>query len=112
MNVFSKIGSFVNRHRKKFITGGIIISGTILLAKYGQYKLKEWQENQAKEFLDRTRKQHHFENTERTCNQTILKLLPSLEEHLTLAINTEEIIAELRNSPENKLELWNKLKVR
>lgn len=111
MNVFSKIGGFLNRHRNKFFVGGVVVGGSILLTRYAQYKLKEWQQNEAKEFLERTRKQQHFESTERTCNQTILSLITALNESLTKCLNTDEIIEELRKNPDNKLELWDKLKV-
>lgn len=111
MTIFSKIRAFLNRHRNKIVVGGIIISGSILLTRYAQQKLLEWQEREAREFLERTRKQQHFESTERTCNQTVVNLMTSMIESLAKAVNTEEIIEELRKKPENKLELWDKLKV-
>lgn len=111
MSVFSKIGGFLRRNRNRFFVGGIIVTGSILLTRYAQQKLREWQRNETKEFFERTRKQQHFESTERTCNQTILSLVGALNEALSKAINTEDIVAELRNNPENKIELWEKLKV-
>jgi len=111
MNVFSKIGGFLNRHRNKFFVGGVIITGSVLLTRYAQQRLREWQQNEAKEFFERTRKQQHFESTERTCNQTILSLIAALNESLAKTINTEEIVAELRSNPDNRVELWDKLKV-
>jgi len=111
MNVFSKIGGFLNRHRNKFFVGGVVITGSILLTRYAQQRLREWQQNEAKEFFERTRKQQHFESTERTCNQTILNLVAALNESLAKTINTDGIIAELRNNPDNKVELWDRLKV-
>lgn len=112
MGVFSKLGSFLNRHRNKFFVGGVLVSGSILLTRYAQHRLQEWQQNEAKEFFERTRKQQHYESTERTCNQTILNLVTPLSESLMKATTSiDEILAELRGNPENKLELWERLKV-
>lgn len=111
MGVFSKMKDFISRHRTKFVVGGVIVTGSILLTRYAQQKLREWQEQEAKEFLDRTRKQQHFESTERTCNQTILSLMSALKESLNKIMDTEGLIVKLRNKPENKLELWEQLKV-
>lgn len=111
MTIFSKIRGFLSRHRNKIVVGGIIISGSILLTRYAQHKLREWQENEAREFLERTCKQQHFERTEFNCSQTVVCLMGSLIEAVAKAVNTEEIIEELRKKPENKVELWDKLKV-
>ncbi|KAB0792468.1 hypothetical protein PPYR_14427 [Photinus pyralis] len=112
MGVFSKLGAFLNRHRNKFFVGGVLVSGSILLTRYAQHRLQEWQQNEAKEFFERTRKQQHYESTERTCNQTILNLINPLSESLMKATaDIDEILAELRVNPANKLELWERLKV-
>lgn len=110
MPVFSKIRNFLSRNRTKFIVGGVLITSSVLLMRYAQQKLREWQEREAREFFERTRRQQHFESTERTCNQTILNLMATLNEAARI-VNTEEVVEELRKKPENKVELWEKLKV-
>lgn len=110
MSVFSKIRNFLNRNRTKFVVGGVLITSSVLLMRYAQQKLREWQEREAREFFERTRRQQHFESTERTCNQTILNLMATLNEAARI-VNTEEVVEELRKKPENKVELWEKLKV-
>ncbi|KAK9710027.1 Peroxin-3 [Popillia japonica] len=111
MSVFSKLRDFLYRHRNKFLISGIIITGTILLNKYAQQRLREWQEREAKEILERTRKEQHYESIERTCNETILNISIALKEAVAKYVNTEDIVAELRTNPENKVDLWNDLKV-
>ena len=111
MSVFSKVRNFFSRHRNKFIVGGIIIGGSIFLTRYAQQKLKEWQEKETLEFLERNRKHQHFESIGRTCNQTILNLSIALNETINKRINTEEVIERLKSNPENKLGLWNELKI-
>lgn len=111
MSVFSKIKNFLYRNRTKFIVSGTLIASSVLLMRYAQQKLRDWQEKEAREFFERTRRQQHFESTERTCNQTILNLMATLNETLTKAVNTEEVVEELRKKPENKVELWERLKL-
>ena len=111
MSALSKIRNFLYRNRNKFLVGGVILSASFFIAKYAQQKLREWQEKETKELLERTRKQQHFESTERTCNKTILTLTGTLNECLSKTIDTASIVAELRTNPANKVELWDKMKV-
>ncbi|KAJ8947587.1 hypothetical protein NQ318_010099 [Aromia moschata] len=104
--------SYMFIHRNKFIVGGVIITGSVLLTRYAQQRLKEWQEREAREFLERNRKHNHFESISRTCNQTIHNLTPALFEAVCKTINTDGIIDNLKMNPENKLENWNSLKLR
>lgn len=89
--MLSKIKGFVGRHKKKFIFGGVVIAGGILL-RYAQRKFIEYQEKvkilylkffielctylyklqQVKEFLEKTRRLQHFESTEKTTDQAII----------------------------------------
>ncbi|XP_023017170.2 peroxisomal biogenesis factor 3 [Leptinotarsa decemlineata] len=111
MSVVSKFKGFFWRHKNKFIAGGALVTGTILLSKYAQKRLKEWQEKETAEFFDRSRKSSHFESIERTCNETVTNLSSALLDVINETINTDVLIESLRTNPENKLEIWNKLKV-
>lgn len=101
----------MHRHRRKFVVTGAVVGGLYLLSSYAQKKLREWQEKEAKKFFDMTRKKQHFESTERTCNQTILSLSKIVSESILANINTEEIVQKLQENPEDKLSLWEQLKV-
>ncbi|XP_049886167.1 peroxisomal biogenesis factor 3 [Pectinophora gossypiella] len=109
--MFSSFKSFLHRHKRKFIVTGAVFGGLYLLTNYAQRKLREWQENEAKKFFEMTRKKQHFESTERTCNQTILSLSKIVSESILSVLNTEEIVQKLQENPENKLELWEQLKI-
>jgi peroxin-3 len=111
VTMFSTIRGFLNRHRRKFIVGGILVGGAVLLSRYTQKKLREWQERETKEFLERTRRQHHFESTERTCNQTILSLTPTIREAIVKILDTEKLVIMLRSDPPDKVSLWEELKI-
>lgn len=109
--MFSGIRNFVSRHRRKFLFTGAVVAGSVLALRYGQRKLLEYQEAKAREFFDRTRRTQHFETTERTCNQAITGLAPNLIEQILKTLNTEPILQKLRSNPENKVDLWNELKI-
>ncbi|XP_052866493.1 peroxisomal biogenesis factor 3 [Anopheles cruzii] len=109
--MLERLKDFLYRHRKKFITTGIVVGGSVFLLKWIQYKLRELQERQAKEIGEKLRRMQHFECTDRTCNQTITGLAPALSDKLFERLNTDDILVKLRSNPENKLELWEQLKI-
>ncbi|XP_058058860.1 peroxisomal biogenesis factor 3 [Anopheles bellator] len=109
--MLERLKDFLYRHRKKFITTGIVLGGSVFLLKWIQYKLRELQERQAKEIGEKLRRMQHFECTDRTCNQTIAGLAPALSDKLFERLNTDDILVKLRSNPENKLELWEQLKI-
>ncbi|CAK1545692.1 unnamed protein product [Leptosia nina] len=109
--MFSSIRNFLHRHRRKFIVTGAVFGSIYLLMSYAQKKLREWQEKEAKKFFEMTRKKQHFESTERTCNQTILSLSKIVSDNILNSLNTEDIVQRLHDNPENKLELWEQMKI-
>lgn len=108
--MFSRLRNFVSRNKKKFIVSGIIIAGTGLAFRYAQRRLREYQEKQVKEFLEKTRRLQHFESTEKTCDQAIFGLMPGLCDAIVKMLDTDSILAELRTNTDRKLELWEELK--
>lgn len=109
--MFSRLRGFLYRHRRKFIFTGILVTSAVVATRYTQRKLREWQENETRSFIERTKRQQHFESTERTCNQTILSLSNGLRETVTGILDTEAIVEKLRLGSGNKIALWNELKV-
>lgn len=109
--MFSRIRAFAYRHRRKFVVGGVLIGGAVFLSRYVQRAVREWQERETREMLERTRKQQHYESIERTCNQTALTLAPNLRDTVNKLLKTEELIAQLKNSTANKIGVWEKLKI-
>lgn len=105
------IRNFFSRHRRKFVVTGIVLGSGVFLIKIIQYKLREFQERQAKEIAERFKRMQHYESTERTCNQTIVGLSPTVSEKALKTLGTAEILEKLRSNPDNKLELWEELKI-
>lgn len=109
--MFSAMKNFLNRHRRKFLIGGVVIAGGYATLRYAQRKLIEYQEAKAREFFERTRRTQHFETTERTCNQAIMGLAPNLIDQILKNLDADTIVAELRNNPNDKIVMWNRIKV-
>ncbi|XP_037935257.1 peroxisomal biogenesis factor 3 [Teleopsis dalmanni] len=109
--MLSRLRDFGTRHRKKFIVTGILIGGTYFAIRYAQNKLLEFQERQAKEYFEKTRRLQHFEATERTCNQVILGMGTELLDTILKECSTTELLEQLRQNPSNKVELWEEMKI-
>lgn len=109
--MFSSMKNFLYRHRRKFLVGGVVVAGGMLTLRYAQRKLIEYQEAKAREFFERTRRTQHFESTERTCNQAIMGLAPNLIEQILKSLDADHTVAQLRHNPNDKIALWNTLKV-
>ncbi|XP_075002113.1 peroxisomal biogenesis factor 3 isoform X3 [Calonectris borealis] len=107
--------SFLKRHKKKCLVLGTFLGGVYLLGKYGQKKIREIQEREAAEYIAQARRQYHFESNQRTCNMTVLSMLPTLRDALMHQLNSESLTSLLKNSISLKhtlslLELEQKLK--
>ncbi|XP_043962964.1 peroxisomal biogenesis factor 3 [Gambusia affinis] len=109
--MFSSVCNFIKRHKKKFIFTGAVVGGVYLLGKYAQKKIKEVQEKEASEYIAQARRQFHFESNQRTCNMTVLSMLPPLREAIVTQLNSESLTAMLKTKPANKLEIWEDLKI-
>ncbi|XP_016393090.1 peroxisomal biogenesis factor 3 isoform X1 [Sinocyclocheilus rhinocerous] len=109
--MLSSTWNFIKRHKRKFIFAGVFVGGVYLLGKYAQRKIQEMQEREAAEYITQARRQFHFESNQRTCNMTVLSMLPTLREAIIHHLNSESITALLKTKPANKLEIWEDLKI-
>uniref|UniRef100_A0A8C4H0X7 Peroxisomal biogenesis factor 3 n=1 Tax=Dicentrarchus labrax TaxID=13489 RepID=A0A8C4H0X7_DICLA len=109
--MFSSVWNFVKRHKRKFIFTGAVVGGVYFLGKYAQKKIREIQEKEATDYIAQARRQFHFESNQRTCNMTVLSMLPPLKEAIINQLNSENLTALLKTKPANKLEIWEDLKI-
>lgn len=109
--MFSTIWTFFQRNRRKFFISGIVVGGLVVFSKYSRYKLNEWRKQEVTEMLQRSRRNQHFESTERSCNQTIVNLSGSIKTSVLKLLDSESVISNLKNGCCDKISGWNKLKV-
>lgn len=57
------------------------------------------------------KKQFHYESNQRTCVKTFMQLMVPMRDKIYEALNIEEITNALSQNPENKLALWEDLKL-
>lgn len=122
--MFSRIRGFVNRHKQKFLVGGIVIGSVVFLTRYTQRKLREWQEKEIRDMLEKTKRQQFFTSVEKACSKMITGLAVFLRQTVVNLLDTTSIIEKLRNNDNkngtvegkselqvNKLTTWNELKI-
>merc|ERR1719357_52257 len=103
--MFSSAWNFIKRHKRKFIFAGAVVGGVYFLGKYAQTKIRDIQEREATEYIAQARRQFHFESNQRTCNMTVLSMLPPLREAIVNQLNSESLTALLKTNPANKLDI-------
>lgn len=109
--MFSKVRDFFDRHKKKFVIGGVIIGGVALLSRFAERKLLEWHDQQTRTLLEKQKKHQHFENTQRTANATVMSLAGSMKEVVCRELDTDALLQAVRDQPEHKRTIWEQLKV-
>ncbi|KAG7260606.1 hypothetical protein CRUP_013218 [Coryphaenoides rupestris] len=109
--MLSSAWSFVKRHKKKFVFTGVLLGGVYFLGRYARRKMREIGEHEAGDYISQARRQFHFESNQRTCNMTVLSMLPTLKEAIIHQLNSESLTALLKTKPANKLEIWDDLKI-
>ena len=102
---------FLRRHKRKFITVGLIAGGVYAAGKAVQWKLSELQLKDAKDYARQAKKQFHFESNQKTCAATFAHFMVTLRDKVIESLDTEEIIKIIGTRPKNKIELWEELKI-
>ncbi|XP_075718763.1 peroxisomal biogenesis factor 3 isoform X3 [Rhinoderma darwinii] len=105
------VWNFLKHHKRKIIFFGAFTGGVYIFGKYAQKKIREIQEREAAEYIAQARRLYHFESNQRTCNMTVLSMLPPLREALMQQLNSESLTSLLKNRPSNKIEIWEDLKI-
>ncbi|XP_014479828.1 PREDICTED: peroxisomal biogenesis factor 3 [Dinoponera quadriceps] len=109
--MLSSIQQFFKRHQRKFIIGSAIFGGIVLITRYTQYRIREWQQREIRAILERAKKQQHFEHLEKTCDQMTKSLALNIRNTIIKELDGQTIINQLKHGSANKIALWNELKV-
>jgi len=84
-----------------------------LVGKVAEWHLTRTREEEGRKVMEKIRKQNHFSATESTCAHTLEALFPSLRKAIEERLDSDKILAVLRDKPppEEKLLFWQELKV-
>jgi len=90
-----------------------VVGGLYIVGRLAERQLLKAREAETALLVERTRKANQFSATESTCRHTLASLMPTLLSQVKENLNTEAVTALLRSKPgpEEKLKLWEKLKV-
>ncbi|XP_054168800.1 peroxisomal biogenesis factor 3-like [Oppia nitens] len=120
---------FFKRHRNKALLGTATAAGVYALNRYLHSVADEWQQSSSRDFVSEVKKKEiHFENTIDTCNQTSMSLSVKIVDILDQTLDAEPILEQIKlaaagaatsdhhnssnsNGSNNKIELWNRLKI-
>lgn len=109
--MFGSIWNFCKRHRRKFFFTGILVGGSYAAFRFVYSKYMKSRQEESDRMLEQVRKKHLFDSNQKTCDLTIHSLLPTLRKVLNNMLDCEGILEKLKSKPENKLALWEELKV-
>jgi len=104
---------WLRRNRRRLAVGGGVVGGLYIVGRLAERQLLKAREAETALLVERTRKANQFSATESTCRHTLASLMPTLLSQVKENLNTEAVTALLRAKPgpEEKLKLWEKLKV-
>lgn len=111
MIVVNRIRDILARNRQRVMLTTLTIGGSILLYRYLRRRILSNQSRQMRDFMEKARRVQHFESTERTCNQMIIAINAEMLELINKKLDVKQLILKLRSNPDNKLDLWEEIKV-
>jgi len=104
---------WLRRNRRRLAVGGGVLGGLYIVGRLAERQLVKAREAETALLVERTRKANQFSATESTCRHTLASLMPTLLTQVRENLNTEAVTDLLRSKPgpEEKLKLWERLKV-
>jgi len=104
---------WLRRNRRRLAVGGGVLGGLYIVGRLAERQLVKAREAETALLVERTRKANQFSATESTCRHTLASLMPTLLTQVKENLNTEAVTDLLRSKPgpEEKLKLWERLKV-
>lgn len=74
--------------------------------------LEENRQQIRREVLDEIKRAEHFNSIVLTSDSTVLKLLGTLRKKLDAELSVDELLEKVRTKPENRIYLWEEIKIR
>lgn len=108
--MYDSVKKFVTRHKRKLIISGALFCSTAYVVYTIKKKIAERKEKETLEYLERCRRQQHYEATENTSNRMISESVKQLHaKYFLINLRIEDIIDKLKKK--NDLALWEEMKV-
>jgi len=108
--MYDSVKKFVSRHKRKLIIGSALFCSTAYIVYTIKKKLAEKKDKESREYLERTRRQQHYEATENTSNRMITEFVKQLHvKYFSKNLRIENIIDKLKK--QNDLALWEEMRI-
>lgn len=108
--MYDSVKKFVSRHKRKFIISGALFCSTAYVVYTIKKKLAEKKDKESREYLERSRRQQHYEATENTSNRMITEFVKQLHvKYFAKNLRIENIIDKLKK--QNDLALWEEMRI-
>lgn len=108
--MYDSVKKFVSRHKRKFIISGALVCSTVYVVYTLKRKYAEKKEKESREYLERCRRQQHYEATENTADRMITEFVKQLHvKYFSKNLRIEDIIDKLKKK--NDLALWEEMRV-
>lgn len=108
--MYDSVKKFVSRHKRKLIISGALFCSTAYVVYTIKNKLAEKRDKESREYLERSRRQQHYEATENTSNRMITEFVKQLHtKYFSKNLRIENIIDKLKK--QNDLVLWEEMRI-
>jgi len=108
--MYDSVKKFISRHKRKLIISGALFCSTAYVVYTIKKKLAEKKDKESREYLERNRRQQHYEATENTSNRMITEFVKQLHvKYFSKHLRIENIIDKLKK--QNDLALWEEMRI-
>lgn len=105
----SSVWEFIKKHRGKIVFGGLVVGGIYVGQKYLKNSFLESPFSNDPLSVQ-SRKHYIFDTNQRTCDNSILQLIPSLKSKFQNRFDIENLLELLKNGGD-KIKIWEDMKV-
>lgn len=108
--MYNSVKKFISRHKRKLIISGALFCSTAYIVYTLKKKIAEKKEKESREYLERYRRQQHYEATENTSDRMINEFIKRLHvKYFSKNLRIEDIIDKLKK--QHDLALWEEMRV-
>uniref|UniRef100_A0A914UJN4 Peroxisomal biogenesis factor 3 n=1 Tax=Plectus sambesii TaxID=2011161 RepID=A0A914UJN4_9BILA len=110
----SSVWEFIKRNRGKIVAGGVIVGGLYVARRALAGPQLESPLHESDYLHAQARRHYVFDSNHRTCDASILELIPTLRGRILLRFDVESLTERLKQADlttEEKVKLWEQIKV-
>lgn len=108
--MYDSVKKIISRHKRKIIIGSALFCSTAYIVYTIKKKFAEKKEKENREYLERYRRQQHYEATENTSDRMIKEFVKQLHvKYFSKNLRIEDLIGKLKK--QNDVAYWEEIRV-